>query len=160
MRIRTILLALLIFGLLSAPSFAKTFTVGEFALKYANSINMKVSSEADAMKALIEKDLIGRDVNADLPLTEEILADILLRAGINASTTDPASPLNETAVDSAISSLSGSLNANSSNSSSSQTRNGEDDEVNNMGKKTRPKGQLPNSNANPNAFFSNRDDEG
>lgn len=159
MRIRMILLTLMIVGLLSAPSLAKTFTVGEFALKYANSINMKVSSESDAMRALAEKGLMDRGASSNLLLTEEFLVDILLRAGINASTTDPANVLNETAVDSAISSLSGSMKVVSPGSSS-QTRKSEDDEVNNNGKKTRPKGQLPNSNANPNAFYSNRDDEG
>ncbi len=159
MRIRMILLTLMIIGLLSAPSLAKTFTVGEFALKYANSINMKVSSESDAMRVLAEKGLMERGASGNVLLTEEFLVDILLRAGINATTTDPSNVLNEAAVDSAISSLSGSLKAVLP-SSPSQPRQSDDDEVNNNGKKTRPKGQLPNSNANPNAFYSNRDDEG
>ena len=159
MRIRMILLTLMIIGLLSAPSLAKTFTVGEFALKYANSINMKVSSESDAMRALAEKGLMERVASGNVLLTEEFLVDVLLRAGINATTTDPSNVLNEAAVDSAITSLSGSLKVVLP-SSPSQTRQSDDDEVNNNGKKTRPKGQLPNSNANPNAFYSNRDDEG
>lgn len=158
MRIKMILLALLIIGLLSSPSLTNTFTVGEFALKYAKTVNKNVNNEADAMKALAEKNLIDRDLNPDLQLTEKIIVDILLRAGINSTTTAPTNALDETAADAVIESLSGSLSAGSSDSSSSQETRGEDDEVNNNGKKRRPKGQLPNSNANPNAFFSNRDE--
>lgn len=150
---------LLIIGLLSIPAFAKNITVGEFALKYAHSIQMKVSNEADAIRALMEKGLISLDARADLLLTEKVLVDIFRLAGINASTTDPSNILDEATVDSAISSLSGGSITDSSNSAS-ETRQSEDDEVNNNGKKTRPKGQEPNSNANPNAFYTNRSDEG
>lgn len=159
MKIRSLLPMLLIIGLLSIPSFAKEITVGEFALKYAHSIQIKVSSEDDAIKALVEKDLMSPDVRADLLLTEQVLVDIFRFAGLSASTTDPSNILDEATVDSAISSLTGGSLRNSSDSAS-ETRRSEDDEVNNQGKKTRPKGQEPNSNANPNAFYSNRGDEG
>ncbi len=157
MKIRLVVALLLSIGLLSIPAFAKDVTVGEFALKYANSINLKVSSEDDAVRALIEKGLISRDLSVDFLLTEEILADILKRAGLNASTSNPDNILDETSADSAISSLSGSLG--DAGESSSDTLKWDDD-VNNYGKKTRPFGQLPNSNANPNAFYSLREDEG
>lgn len=161
MKIRLVLAILLSVGLLSIPAFAKDMTVGEFALKYANSINLKMSNENDAVRALMEKGLLSRDLSSDLLLTEKILVDIFNRAGLNASTSNPDNVLNENAANSAISSLSSSFGSSSSAGSSTPQGGGaSDDEIVNKGKKTRPKGQTPNSHANPNAFFSNREDEG
>lgn len=162
MNFRLVLAVLLSVGLLSIPVFAKDATVGEFALKYAHSISIKASNEDDAMRALMEKGLMSHDLRADFLLTEKILTDIFNHAGIHASTSNPANALDDNAADSAISSLSGSVKSEAPDSSKNQSPSSHDDDdgVNNMGKKTRPKGQTPNSNANPNAFFSNREDEG
>lgn len=161
MKIRLVLAILLSVGLLAIPVFAKDVTVGEFAVKYAHSINLKVNNEDDAVRALMEKGLISRDLSADLLLTESMLADIFNLAGFNASTSNTDNTVNESTVNSAISNLSGSFGSSSSSGSSEpQGSRSEDDEWNNWGKKTRPKGQTPNSNANPNAFFSDREDEG
>ncbi len=157
MKIRLVLAILLSVGLLSIPAFAKDVTVGEFAVKYAQSINLKVSNEDDAIRALMEKGLISRDLSADLLLTEGMLVDIFNRAGLNASSSNSDNAVSDMAANSAISGLSSGFGSSSS-SGSSELRN--DDDVNNNGKKTRPWGQTPNSNANPNAFYSNREDEG
>lgn len=158
MKIRLVLAILLSVGLLSIPAFAKDVTVGEFAVKYSQSINLKVSNEDDAVRILMEKGLISRDLSADLLLTEGILADIFNRAGLNASSSNPDNVVSEVAATSAISSLSGDFGSIPS-SGTSETRVSDDD-INNLGKKTRPWGQTPNSNANPNAFYTNREDEG
>lgn len=158
MKIRLVLAILLSIGLLSIPAFAKNVTVGEFAVKYAHSINIKTNNEDDAIRALIEKGLISRDLTADLLLTEGILVDIFELAGLDASSSNSDTLVSDTAVDSAISSLGSSLGSSTPSSGTSELFG--DDDVNNQGKKTRPWGQTPNSNANPNAFYSNREDEG
>lgn len=158
MKIRLVLAILLSVGLLSIPAFAKNVTVGEFAVKYAHSINLKTSNEDDALRALIEKGLISRDLSADLLLTEGILVDIFELAGLDASSSNSDNLVGDAAADSAASSLGSGLGSNIPTSETSELY--DDDDVNNQGKKTRPWGQTPNSNANPNAFYSNREDEG
>ncbi len=155
MKLRLVLAIFLSVGLLSLPVFAKDITVGDFALKYANALSMRVSTPNDAVRALAEKGLIGSDLNISSPLTEALLVEIFENAGINAATTNPTSNVSDSAATSAISALTSS----SSDSGSSSTRDTGDDDANNNGKKTRPWGQLPNSRANINAF-EGREDEG
>lgn len=160
MKVRLILAVFLSIGVLALPVFANDVTVGDFALKYANALNLKVSNPSDAVRALAAKGLIGSDTDVSSPLTEAALAEIFEKAGLNASTSNPTSNVTESTANSAVSNLAGSFNANipDNGGSSSPTSDGDDD-ANNQGKKTRPHGQEPNSRANPNAFYG-REDEG
>ncbi|MEW5807378.1 MAG: hypothetical protein AB1756_08545 [Acidobacteriota bacterium] len=161
MKVRLVLAIFLSIGVLSLPVLAKDVTIGDFALKYANALNLKVSNPSDAVRALAAKGLMGSDTDVSSPLTEAALAEIFERAGLNASTSNPGDKVSENTVSSAISSLAGSVNTNlpGGGNSSPMGSSGGDDEANNNGKKTRPFGQEPNSRANPNAFYG-REDEG
>lgn len=160
MKFRLVVAILLSVGLLSLPVLAKDLTVGDFAVKYANALNIRVSTPGDAVRALAEKGLINMDVNLASPLTEGILVELFGKAGISAATSNPASNVSPVAADAAASTLGGSFGTTNDPSESSTTMGGgSEDDANNNGKKTRPKGQMPNSRANPNAF-EGREDEG
>ncbi len=161
MKIKLALVFILCFGFLSSSSLAKDITVGEFALKYANALNLKLSNEHDAVRALIKKNLISNNLKIDFLLTEKILVDIFNDAGFHAFTYHPGNVLDEDSADSAIAILFASFNSGISGSSAPQDNEDFDDEdPNNSGKKTRPKDQKPNSNANPNAFYGCGNEEG
>lgn len=158
MKTRYVLISLLGFMLLSIPIVAKDVTVGEFALKYVSAFNLKVSNAGEALRALKEKNLVREDVPIDSLMTEGLLADILRQAGINAITTRPADTVDENVVDSVISSLSGNVLSSTPATPAPQDPKSDDDQSNNNGKKRRPKGQEPNSRANPNAFYGREDE--
>jgi len=158
MKIKLLVIVLVALALLTVPAFAKNIAVGEFALKYAQSLGIRVASTQDAFAALTERGLIDRGLKAESMLTEKDLSDILERAGIRASTSNPANVVDETVADSVISSLSAAPGSDNPSSTTNST-GGSADDANNNGMKTRPKGQTPNSRANPNAFYG-REDEG
>ncbi len=157
MKIRWVIAVLTAAAFLMFPALAKDATVGDFVLKYAQSLNMKVSSVHDAMRSLQERGLIGQHLKSSSLITEGDLVDILNRAGIASSTVNPVNSIDDNSLDSVVASLT-AVNSGSPSPAQQETRDGDDD-ANNNGKKTRPKGQSPNSRANPNAFYG-REDEG
>ncbi|MEW5806274.1 MAG: hypothetical protein AB1756_02845 [Acidobacteriota bacterium] len=158
MRIRFVLLIILVLALPSIPVFAKDITVGDFALKLANAINVKVSSASGALRILQERGLFDANLKADSMMTEKVLADIFIHAGIKAETVNPVRNIDEGFADTVISTLTGTLAMNAPTTPAPQNPKNDDDEANNNGNKTRPKGQEPNSRANPNAFSGREDD--
>lgn len=158
MKYKLLVPIVLVVALITVPSFAKDVSVGDFALKYAQSLGIKVITASDAMRVLGEKGLLSRELRSESVLTEKDLIDIFQRAGIDSTTVNPAQSVDENAANAALASLTSASHPDSSSSNSKSSSKGDDD-ANNNGRKTRPKGQEPNSRANPNAFYG-RDDEG
>ncbi len=157
MKMRWVIAVLSAVAFLAVPALAKDATVGDFALKYAQSLNMKVSAAHEALSVLQKRGLIAQHLESRSLLTEGDLVDTLNRAGIASSTVNPVNGVDDGSLDSVIASLT-AVNSGTPAPDQNDARS-DDDDANNNGKKTRPWGQLPNSRANPNAFYG-REDEG
>ena len=137
-------------GLLAVPVLAGPLSKADFAERYASAINLGRTDAASAVSALQNRGLVGLEFDVNGDLTYGDLVDIFDRAGINATTRRPDLPVDADQLDIVTGNLTTQANGGG----------GGDDEKDpdNNGRKRRPKGQQPNSRANPNAFFGR--DEG
>ena len=139
-------------GLLALPALAGPASKADFAIQYATVLDLGAADAQSALQSLRDRGLVGSDFDLTGALTYGDLVDVLGRAGIEATTSVPGATVEDGVLDTVVGSLSPGL--------STQGDKGDDDErePNNNGRKRRPKGQTPNSRANPNAFYGR--DEG
>lgn len=142
-------------GLLALPVLAGPASKADFAVKYADALELGTVDAGSAINALRDRGLLGQDFNAGDALTYGDLVEAYGLVGIDATSSTPGSVVDDGVLDSVVSSLA------PSSLSTMGTGGGDDkskDQPNNNGRKRRPKGQTPNSRANPNAFYGR--DEG
>jgi len=135
-------------GLLALPVLAGPASKADFAKRYAAAVDLRAADAESALTALQGRGLVGADFDLEGSLTYGDLVDIFNRAGIDATTDTPDQTLDTGEITSVADSL----------ATQGSGRGDDEKDPKNNGRKRRPKGQQPNSRANPNAFFGR--DEG
>ena len=141
-------------GLLALPVLAGSATKADFAVKYADALEMGAMDASSAINALRDRGLVGADYNAQGDLTYGDLVEVFNLVGVDATSSTPDATVDDGVLDGVVSSLAPSTLDTMGDGGGDDKKNS----PNNNGRKRRPKGQTPNSRANPNAFYGR--DEG
>jgi hypothetical protein len=141
-------------GLLALPVLAGPASKADFAVMYADALELGAGDATSAIRALQERGLVGAQYNAQGELTYGDLVEVFNLVGVDATSSTPDLVVDDGVLDGVVTSLAPST-------LDTMGDGGGDDKTNapnNNGRKRRPKGQTPNSRANPNAFYGR--DEG
>ena len=142
-------------GLLALPVFAGPASKADFVVRYADALDLGAMDASSAINALRDRGLVGKDFDAAGDLTYGDLVEVYNLVGVDATSSTPGDTVDDGVLDGVVNSLApATLTTQGDTGGDDKSK----DAPNNNGRKRRPKGQTPNSRANPNAFYGR--DEG